>query len=255
MEIGGSSAIVTGAGSGIGRRIALRLARAGAAVVVDDIDDSAGEDTVRLIEAEGGRAAFLHADVAVEADIRRLVAFAESRFGGPDILVNNAGVRLGDMAFPNAATEAWTRVLQVYLYAVMLAIQHALPAMRRRGRGAVVNISSGAGVGFAPHDAPEYAAAKAAVLRLTAALAPLRESDNVRVNCICPGWVRTEWSEQTIAAMSEEERRSALPPSMRWPEEVADAVVWFLRNDAVAGRVMLLYETGPRELLPVAAPF
>lgn len=249
MDIRGKVALVTGAGSGIGRATALRLAAEGAAVVVDDIDEAGGRETVVLITTSGGRAAFVRGDVANEADVRAMIAFARETFGPLDILVNNAGVFIEPPFFPDADAARWGRVIDVYLRAVMLATQCAIEAMRERG-GAIVNISSGAGIGFRAHWAPEYAAAKAGVVRLTAALAPLAETMGVRVNCICPGWVNTPASRRTIGAMTAQERKT-LPPVLVQPEEIADAVVAFIRDDSLAGRVMLAYEGEPRRLVPV----
>ncbi len=247
MRIAGTVAIVTGAGSGIGRAIALRLAHDGASVVVDDVDEPGGRETVELI---GPEAAFVRADVAVERDARRMVAFAERTFGGLDILVNNAGCALPTPSFPVAAIGEWSRVLDVYLRGTMLCTQAALDALRRRAGGAIVNIASGGGVGYGPHDAPEYAAAKAGVVRLTAALASLKERDRVRVNCICPGWVNTPISQKTIAAMTPAERRRSVPPLLIEPEEIASAAVRLINDERLAGRVLLCYEGEPQRLVP-----
>jgi NAD(P)-dependent dehydrogenase (short-subunit alcohol dehydrogenase family) len=249
MDIEGKVALVTGAGSGIGRAIAVRLAREGAAVAVGDIDDDGGRETVRQIEAAGGRAAFVRADVTSEADVQGMVAFAEDRLGGLDILVNNAGIAITP-SFPEADTRVWSRVLDVNLRGVMLGTHYGIRAMRRGG-GAIVNISSGAGVGYRPHDDPEYAAAKAGVVRFSTALASLKEKMNVRVNCICPGWVDTPMVQRTRASMSPEEWASIAPPAMVAPEEIADAAVVLIRDDSLAGRVMLCYEGEPRRLVPV----
>ncbi len=252
MDIQGKVALVTGAGSGIGRAIALRLADEGAAVVVDDIDEAGGAETVRLIETAGGRAALVRADVAIDEDVRAMVAVTEEAFGGLDILVNNAGVFMGPPYFPEAPRDRWGRVLDVYLRGVMLGVHYGIESMRKRGGGAIVNIASGAGVGYTPHGAPEYAAAKAGVVRLTAALAPLRERLNVRVNCICPGWVNTPMSQRTLRELTEEEwPASEAPVIMLEPEEIADAVVDLIRDDALAGRVLLYYEGQARRLVPV----
>ena len=250
MDLRGKVALVTGAGSGIGRAIALRLAAEGASVVVNDIDVDGGERTVAEIEGAGGTAAYVRADVSDEAEVARMVAFAEERFGGLDVLVNNAGVFVEQPSFPDAPIERWGRVLDVYLLGVMLCIHAVVPALRRRGGGAIVNIASGAGIGFRPHFSPEYAAAKAGVARLTAALAPLAQTHGIRVNCVCPGWVDTPASRRTVAAMTPEERRAQVPPQMRTPEEIADAVVQLMTDEALAGRVMLYYEGEERRLLP-----
>src|SRR4030042_4135340 len=113
-----------------------------------------------------GRAAFVRADVPGERAVRAMVAFAEETFGGLDILVNNAGVYISSPYFPDAEPERWSRVLDVYLRGVMLGTYYGIQAIARRGGGVIVNISSGAGVGYGPHDAPEYAASKAGDVRL-----------------------------------------------------------------------------------------
>jgi NAD(P)-dependent dehydrogenase (short-subunit alcohol dehydrogenase family) len=254
MDLRAKVALVTGAGSGIGRATALRLAREGASVVVDDIDDAGGRETIALIEAAGGQAAFVRGDVSSEQDVQRVVSFAEETFGGLAVLVNNAGVYISAPYFPNAPVERWSLVLDVYLRGVMLCTHYGIEAMRRRGGGAIVNISSGAGIGFGPHGSPEYAAAKSGVARLTAALAALAESDNIRVNCVCPGWVDTPASQRTVREMAKGEwpASGGVPETMRTPDEIADAVVQLIGDDSLAGRVMLYYEGEKRRLLPVS---
>jgi NAD(P)-dependent dehydrogenase (short-subunit alcohol dehydrogenase family) len=250
VEIAGRVALVTGAGSGIGRATAERLADEGAAVGVTDVDDAGGWDTVRRIEAAGSSAAFVHADVSREGDVRSMVDFAVEAFGGLDILVNNAGV-VATPAFPDADPEQWMRVLDVNLRGVMLGTHHAIRAMRERAGGAIVNIASLAGVGFGPHDAPDYAATKAGVARFSAALAPLHERWGIRVNCICPDWVDTPMSRRTRDRMTAEEEAATVPPAILAPEEIADAAVELIRDDLLAGRVMTCWCGQPRSLLPI----
>ena len=248
-------ALVTGAGAGIGRAIALRLSKEGAAVVVADVDEEGGAETVRRIEAEVGRAAFVRADVATEAGAREMVEFAERTFGGLDVLVNNAG-GAPEPHFPEVAPEHWLRTLDLNLRGVMLSIHFGIMAMRRRGGGVIVNISSMAGVGYQPYHAPEYAAGKAGVVRLTASLAYLKENMGVRVNCICPGWVETEAVHEALARMTEQERaaQSMPPPAVLiQPDEIADAVGMFVRDDTLAGRVMIWPDGEQRRLVPIDA--
>jgi len=249
----GKVALVTGAGAGIGRAIARRLAHAGAAVVVVDVDEDRGRETVGRVEASGGQAAFMLADVAVEADVRAMIAFAEQRFGGLDVLVNNAGIA-PEPYFPQANPTHWGRTLDINLRGVMLGIQYGIEAMRKRGGGVVVNISSMAGMVFRPYDAPEYAASKAGVIHLTAALGSLKERENIRVNCICPGWVETEAVQRALAEMSAEEmeRLDYPPPAVLIrPEEIAEAVVMFVEDETMAGRVMVWPDGEPWRLIPV----
>jgi NAD(P)-dependent dehydrogenase (short-subunit alcohol dehydrogenase family) len=253
MDIGRTVALVTGAGAGIGRAVARRLAFEGAAVVVADVDEDAGFGTVREIGSEGGQAAFVHADVTSESDACRMVAFAQERFGGLDVLVNNAG-GVEEPFFPESEPEHWGRAIDLNLRGAMLGVHFGVRAIRERGGGAIVNVSSVGGIGFAPYDKPEYGAAKAGVVRLTASLATLRERMGVRVNCVCPGWVDTPASRRTRAEMKPEEREK-IPPVLLRPEEIAEAVVMFIEDDSMAGRVMIWQEGSHWQIVPVEAPY
>ena len=253
VELEGGVVLVTGAGAGIGRAVAARLAREGAAVVVADVDEDAGSDTVREIRSEGGRAAFVLADVASEADVSAMIAFAEDEFGGLDVLVNNAG-GVSEPFFPDGEPEHWGRAIDLNLRGVMLGVHFAVRAMKKRGGGAIVNVSSVGGIGFQPYDLPEYGAAKAGVVRLTASLGNLRERMGIRVNCICPGWVDTPASRRSRAEMTPEERQ-LLPPVILSPEEIAEAVVMFVEDETMAGRVMIWQEGEPWRIVPLDAPY
>jgi NAD(P)-dependent dehydrogenase (short-subunit alcohol dehydrogenase family) len=258
MEIRGKVALVTGAGYGIGRAIARRLATERASVVVNDIDEALGAETVRMIEEAGAKAVFVRADVSSDGDVRRMLSCAEETFGGLDVLVNNAANEIQPPFYPAASLESWRRTLDVCLYGTMSATQHAIEAMSKLGGGAIVNLSSMAGVGFAPHDSPEYAAAKAGIMRLTATLAPLKERLSIRVNCIAPNWVATEKVRAYVPHLSAEQRAAWYCPTiedMARPEDIADAVVYFIRVDSLAGRVMLCDERDSRWLLPVDTNF
>jgi len=248
MNIEGTVALVTGAGSGIGRATAQRLAREGATVAVNDIDDARALDSVRIIEREGGRAVPVSADVASDRDVRRMVSDVCACFGRLNILVNNAGVVEAGITprvvFPELEPERRLRVLDVNVKGVLLGTQHAIAAMRNTGGGVIINISSMAGVGVGPHPAPVYAASKAAIVRFTAALAPLSRRLNIRVNCICPDWVDTPMVQRTRAAVSAVEWRAMAPAVMTQPAEIAEAVVTIVNDDGLAGRVMLC--VGPK---------
>jgi NAD(P)-dependent dehydrogenase (short-subunit alcohol dehydrogenase family) len=252
MEISGKVALVTGAGYGIGRGIARRLAEAGASVVVNDIDDEHGRETVQIIEESGGRVAFVHADVANEDGVERMISFAKEAFGGLDILVNNAANEIQPPFYPYS--ENWRHTLDVCLYGTMIATQHAINAMSERGGGAIINLSSMAGVGFWPHDSPEYAAAKAGIMRFTATLAPLKERMNIRVNCIAPNWVATEKVLALVPNLTAQQRAEWWVPdleAMPTPEDIAHAVVQLIMDDSLAGRAMLYGERGKKWLVPV----
>ena len=235
---------------GIGKSVALALAAEGAAVVVVDIDEGAGPETVGEIESAGGRAAFVRADVSKEEDVQGMIAFAEKTFGGLDILVNNAGITTGRYTFPKVEPERWMRVLEVNLRGVILGTQYGIEAMRRRGGGVIVNISSMAGIGHGPSPMPVYAASKAGIVRFTAALAPLKDSLNIRVNCVCPDVVDTPMTRRTREEAPEQWAQFARLELLQ-PEEIAEAVLDFVRDDSLAGRVMYSLCGEPRRLMPV----
>lgn len=228
MQIAGKVAVVTGAAVGIGRAIAQRLAAEGADVVLADIDEHGGQETCALI---GSSARF------VRVDMRDDDAVAELMGCRPQILVNNAGGgAVLRPCFPEASVERWTASLDLNLRAPMVATQLALGPMRDAGGGAVVNMSSTAGLGFDAHVSPEYSAAKAALIRLTATLAPLRESHGVRVNCVVPDWVATERGISEYEEMPEAERGPAQVPLAT----LTDAVVNLITDDNLAGRAIHL---------------
>ena len=257
MDIQGKVALITGAGSGIGRATALRFGREGAAVVVADVDEAGGKKTVRQIETDGGRAAFVRADVADIESVQAMIAFAEETFGGLDILHNNAGIIVGPPRFPDGEPEHWIHVLEVNLRGVILGTQCGIQAMRKRGGGVIVNTASMAGLaGYAAN--PVYSASKGGVVLFTASLAPLKEELNIRVNCVCPGIVDTPMLAQALSGAGEEDRQAIeerldqLP--LIAPEEIADAVVELIKDDSLAGRAMRIVNGRPRALSDVPPP-
>jgi NAD(P)-dependent dehydrogenase (short-subunit alcohol dehydrogenase family) len=236
MELNGQTALVTGGADGIGAGIAERLAAEGMHVVIADRDERSGPATA---ERTGG--SFIRTDLANRADVRAAVDAA----GPVGVLVNNAG-GFEEPCFP----VEWEHTLDLNLHAVMLATQLVLAPMRERGGGAVINIASTAGLGTASHVSPEYAVAKAGVVRFTACLAPWRDTMGVRVNCICPGMVDTPSSRRSRSRMTPDEL-SALPPVLS-PADIAAAAMDFLTDDSLAGRIMLCRQGGePPRLLPV----
>lgn len=243
MDVTEKTALVTGAGSGIGRATAVRLAHEGARVVVADINDEAGHRTVGLIEQAGGVARYVRMDVTDEEQVTGGIAFAEIHFDGLDIMYNNAGTITPQPHFPDAASARWQRTLDVNLRGVLLGTFHAVPALKRRGGGVIVHTASIAGLIPYAVD-PVYAATKAGVVNFTRSLTFLKEEANIRVNCVCPGLVRTDLGLNARGAITAEERTQIIDQReanagqrpMLEPEDVAEAVIRLITDDALNGR-------------------
>jgi 3-oxoacyl-[acyl-carrier protein] reductase len=221
-ELGGSVALVTGAARNIGREIALTLAHAGAAVVVNAKSSAAdAAAVVAEIESRGGKAAAVLADVSDPADVTRLMAETVAHFGRLDILVNNAALR-DEAPFAELTLDRWRAVLQSVLDGAFLCSQTALPHLRASGRGAIVNIG-----GLTAHTGARNRAhvitAKAGLAGLTRALAHDLSSDGITVNCVVPGLIQTE---RAGAEPSHRAARVTLVGRQGIPDDVASAVRW-----------------------------
>ena len=231
-------AIVTGAGSGIGRATAIRFAEEGAKVVAADINEETGRHTIEQIKAAKGEATFVKVDVSLEADIEGMVRAAVEGYGKLDILINNAGAAGND--WDGTTLEDWHRLIDVNLTSIFLGCKYAIPEMRKQGGGSVVNIASIAGLIGSPALAP-YGATKGGVVLLSKSLAKKLGKENIRVNCICPGPVETGLTLDFLGrpATPEEENkkrvaRLALVPMGRWsqPEEIAPAILFLASDEA-----------------------
>ena len=187
MRLNNKIAIVTGAGRGIGRAVALRFAEEGAKVIVDDVNDALGTETVAAITDAGGDAMFVNADVSNATDAEKLIATAVDTYGNPvDILVNNAICSTADVLNNN-----WEANLAVALQGTSHCSNAVIPIMQAAGGGSIVNIASVNGlIGLQAIHA--YSAAKGGVIALTRSMAVAHGKDNIRINCICPGTIQTE---------------------------------------------------------------
>jgi NAD(P)-dependent dehydrogenase (short-subunit alcohol dehydrogenase family) len=232
--LAGRTALVTGGGSGIGRRTALRLAEAGAHVVVCERDEGAGQSAVDEIAGQGGRALLVVADVASDGDMRAAVERAVRETGGLHVLFNNAGI------FPDAdgspvdtPLDVWEQVIDVNLKGVFLGCKHGIPAMLESGGGSIINTASFVAVVGAATSQIAYTASKGGVLAMTREIAVEYARQGIRANALCPGPVRTPLLEDLLADPAARERRLVHIPMGRLAEadELARAVL-FLASDA-----------------------
>jgi len=234
MTFDGKVALVTGSGAGIGAVTARAFARAGAAVIVTDVDVDGGRTTVEKIRSDGGQAEFFAADVTDAETVKALVRFAVDTYGGLHYAHNNAGV-LGESArLIDSDDETWFRTVQINLNAVYLGMKHQIPAILESGGGAIVNTSSYAGLVAVPF-ASAYVASKHGVIGLTKAAAVEFGKKGVRVNAVCPGSARTKLNIERVAGNPAiEKAMTDVSPMKRFvePEEVAEAVLWLCSENA-----------------------
>jgi NAD(P)-dependent dehydrogenase (short-subunit alcohol dehydrogenase family) len=241
----GHVAVVTGAGSGIGRACALAFSRQGAKVVVADIIVKDGEETVRQIIAAQGDAIFILCDVAKSVDVKALMAITHKTYGRLDYACNNAGIGGPPLNSGEYLEEDWRAVLDVNLTGAWLCMKYELPIMLKQGKGAIVNMASILGkVGFAT--APAYVAAKHGLIGLTQTAALEYATQNIRINAVCPGFIYTPLLEKA-GMQSGSELHTAicnLHPMKRMgtSEEIAEAVIWLCSDSAsfVTGHALMV---------------
>ncbi|REA01364.1 short-chain dehydrogenase [Haloferax sp. Atlit-6N] len=227
-------AVVTGAGSGIGRAVAEAFAAEGARVVVSDVDVEGGEETVARIEEAGGTATFVETDVTDGDAVAAMVETAVSEYGRLDFACNNAGIGGAQKPTADLSFDEWQQVIDVNLNGVWRSMRHEVPAMLENGGGVVVNMASILGkVGFA--NASHYVAAKHGVLGLTKSAAIEYAEQGVRVNAVCPGFVDTPLLGE--GGLDDPEARKgieSLHPMNRLGDvdEIASAVVWLCSDGA-----------------------
>lgn len=231
----GKRAIVTGAGSGVGRASAMRLADEGARVVVADRDEESAERAAMEI---GRQATHYRVDVSSAEEVEALIRDTVRRWNGLDVMVNNAGVGVAATT-PKTSEEDWHRVIDVNLKGTFLGMKYAIPAIRESGGGSIVNISSTAALVGIP-DRAAYCAAKGGVLALTRAAAVDHAKEGVRINCVAPGTVDTPWIARITAGYEDPEearaRMQARQPHGRFvaPEEIAMMIAYLASDESAS---------------------
>ncbi len=234
IDLAGRNALITGAGSGIGRQTALLMAQEGASVVVCDLDPSSGRDTAAMIEEQGGRALFVQADVSKAADVEAAISEAVSFGDGLHILFNNAGIFPDDDGSPVDTTEdVWDLVMNVNLKGVFLGCKYGIPALIESGGGSIINTASFVAVLGAATSQIAYTASKGGVLAMTREIAVEYARQGIRANALCPGPVNTPLLEEFLSDPAQKARRIVHIPMGRLAEasEIARAVL-FLASPA-----------------------
>jgi NAD(P)-dependent dehydrogenase (short-subunit alcohol dehydrogenase family) len=233
-QLQGKIALVTGGGSGIGRATSLRLAREGAKIMIADYVPDSAERTVKMIKEAGGEASCLAANVSVTKQAEAMIAKTVETYGRIDCAFNNAGIEGKMGSTVDCSEENFDRTIAINLKAVWLCMKYEIPQMLKQGGGSIVNTASIAGlVGF--EGLPAYNASKHGVIGLTRTAALEYATKNIRVNCVCPGVIRTPMVERLLdsGGMNETEMQAGEPVGrFGKPEEIGEGVLWLLSDAA-----------------------
>jgi NAD(P)-dependent dehydrogenase (short-subunit alcohol dehydrogenase family) len=234
-RLDGKVALITGAGSGIGRETSVLFSAEGAAVVCVDLNEEAAIETAAMVTASGGRAIAVRADVSSGADSAAMVAAAEDAFGGLHVLFNNAGIMHSDDGDSQETPEAiWDLTMNVNAKGVFLGCKHGIPAILRSGGGSIINTASFVARLGAATPQIAYTASKGAVMALTRELAVVHAREGIRVNALCPGPLHTELLMKFLDTESKRQRRLVHVPMGRFghAEEMAKAVLFLASDDS-----------------------
>ncbi len=235
MRLEGSVSLITGAASGIGRETALLFAREGAAVVAVDINEEDGQQTVAEIQADGCQAIFVKADVSKAAECAHMIEAAEHTYGKLNVLFNNAGI-MHSQDDDAVSTEEWVwdLTMAVNLKGVFLGCKYGIPALRRAGGGSIINTASFVALVGAATPQLAYTASKGGVLALTRELAIVHARENIRVNALCPGPLRTELLMKFLDTDAKKQRRLVHVPMGRFGQarEMAYAALYLASNES-----------------------
>lgn len=232
-SLSGKVAIVTGGSSGIGKATAIAFAREGAKVVVASRREKEGQETVKQVQSAGSEGFFIKTDVSKETDVSAMVEKTIATYGHLDYAFNNAGIEQIPTPLVEQTEETFDQVMDINVKGVWLCMKHQIPQMLVSGGGAIVNMSSIAGMIGAP-GLPIYVASKHAVLGLTKSVALEYAKEGIRINAVCPGMIETDLLDRAFANQEVKERLIAMHPIGRVgkPEEIAEAVVWLCSDKA-----------------------
>ena len=231
----GKTALITGAASGIGMETAKLFANEGAKVLVVDVNDSEGEQTAAAIRESGGEALYQHADVSSSSETEAMIRKAEEKFGALHIIFNNAGIM--DSRDDNAMVteeDVWDLTMAINLKGVFLGCKFGIPALQRAGGGAIINTASFVGLMGAATPQIAYTASKGGVIALTRELAVIHARENIRVNALCPGPLRTELLMKFLDTEEKKQRRLVHIPMGRFGEarEMAQAALYLASEES-----------------------
>lgn len=235
MRLENKVALVTGGSSGIGRATALLFAQEGAKVIVVDIKDKGGQETVDMIKTAGNEAAYCHADVSKAADAENMVAFAEKTYGKLNVLFNNAGIMHGADDDAVSTDEAvFDITMNINVKGVFFGCKYGIPALRRAGGGSIINTASFVAHLGAATPQIAYTASKGAVLAMSRELAVVHARENIRVNALSPGPLRTELLMKFLNTEAKKQRRLVHVPMGRFgeAEEMAKAVLYLASDES-----------------------
>jgi NAD(P)-dependent dehydrogenase (short-subunit alcohol dehydrogenase family) len=231
----GKVALITGGAGGIGRETAVLFAKEGAHVVVTDVNDAGGQETLALMKEHTDQAIYLNADVSKAEDCERMVALAEESFGGLDILFNNAGIMHSDDGNAmQTSEEVWDLTMNINLKGVYFGCKYGIPALQRRGGGSVINTASFVAVLGAATPQLAYTASKGGVLAMTRELAVIHARENIRCNSLCPGPLHTKLLMDFLDTEAKKQRRLVHIPMGRFglAEEMAKAALFLASDDS-----------------------
>jgi len=235
MRLQDKVALITGAASGIGQETALLFAREGARVVAADVSDEAGQKVVEEITAAGGEAVYVHADVSSAADCENMVRYAEETYGSLSVMFNNAGIMHSDDGDAVATDEQiWDLTMGINLKGVFFGCKYGIPALQRAGGGSIINTASFVALLGAATPQIAYTASKGGVLAMSRELAVIHARENIRVNALCPGPLKTELLMKFLDTEEKRQRRLVHIPMGRFglAGEMAKAALYLASDDS-----------------------